>query len=294
MSALEKKFDRSVSLVSWGYNEEELIEAFLTRAVSVLSEAAEDFEVVFVNDGSTDRTGEIADAQARRDPRIRVLHNSENRNVGYSCRRAIAAAEKEFMFWQTVDWPYDLTHLRIFLELIKRYDVLIGVRAYRPHPLNFIPGARVLMSAWVRSDDLLRGIVSAGNCIVLRALFGVPLHEFQSLQFYHTEMVQALTLVGDSSFISPEILFKCYKRGATYVEVPIQFAPRKKGEAKRVKISMIARSLRDIASAWFGWGWKMRGAVWASDKPRIFALTEPHNFDKETRELTAQLMSLLR
>ncbi|MDP1774191.1 MAG: glycosyltransferase, partial [Methylobacter sp.] len=73
--ALSKKFDRSVSLLAWGYNEEQLIEGFLDQAIALMNEVVEDFEIIFVNDGSSDRTGEIVDAYALREPRLRVIHN---------------------------------------------------------------------------------------------------------------------------------------------------------------------------------------------------------------------------
>ena len=69
------RFDRSVSLLSWGYNEEALVPDFLDRAINLLSDTVEDWEIIFVDDGSTDRTGAIADEYARREPRLRVLHN---------------------------------------------------------------------------------------------------------------------------------------------------------------------------------------------------------------------------
>src|SRR5689334_17878233 len=104
------KFERSVSMVSWGYNEELILERFFDRAFSLLSATVADFELVFINDGSSDRTGAIADAYAKREPRLRVFHNERNLNVGISAQRAVRGATKEIVFWQTTDWSYDLRH----------------------------------------------------------------------------------------------------------------------------------------------------------------------------------------
>jgi len=105
-------------MLAWAYNEEVLIGGFLERALQSLEETVEDYELVLVDDGSTDRTNEIAQGFAARNPRLRVLRNERNMNIGPSFKRAVASARKEFLFWQTVDWSYDLTHLRIFLELL--------------------------------------------------------------------------------------------------------------------------------------------------------------------------------
>src|SRR5262249_33708458 len=109
------KFDRGISLLAWAYNEEILIEDFLQRAVELLDQAALDWEIVLVDDCSTDRTAEIVAAFAARERRIRLVRHERNLNVGMACRTAIAHAGKEFLFWQTVDWSYDIGKLRIFL-----------------------------------------------------------------------------------------------------------------------------------------------------------------------------------
>jgi glycosyltransferase involved in cell wall biosynthesis len=157
------KFEHSVSLLAWGYNEEQSIQAFLLRALRMMEAAVTDFEIVFIDDGSSDRTGELADAIAAADPRVRVLHNERNRNVCYSCRRAIVAASKEYLFWQTVDWGYDLHNLRVYLELLKYYDVVQGVRqsiSGRSSWLGLIRGINR------RSDNLRKAVVSIANYLL--------------------------------------------------------------------------------------------------------------------------------
>ena len=82
------KFDRSVSMLAWGYNEEELIEGFLDQAFALLEKNVVDYELVFIDDCSTDRTGQILADYARREPRLRVITHETNLNVGFACRRA--------------------------------------------------------------------------------------------------------------------------------------------------------------------------------------------------------------
>ena len=132
------KFNRSVSLISWGLDEEILLEDFLDRCFSLLAECVEDFEVVFVDDGSTDRTPDILKVYVAKEPRLKIITNEVNLNVGQSSRRAIAAATKEIVFWQTVDWSYDIRNLRIFLELTNHFNVVQGVR---PLPIRFAGSA---------------------------------------------------------------------------------------------------------------------------------------------------------
>src|SRR6516162_2177525 len=82
--------------------------------------------MVFINDCSTDKTGEIAESVAPGTTRMRVIHNQRNFGMGGAANTAVHAAQNDHVFWQTVDWAYDLTELRRFLELMKRFDVVIG------------------------------------------------------------------------------------------------------------------------------------------------------------------------
>src|SRR4030042_2581829 len=207
---INDKFDRTVSMLTWGYNEEELVEGFLDRAFALLESTINDYEVIFVNDGSTDRTGEILAAYARKEPRLRVITNKINLDVGLSCRRALALASKEFLFWQTVDWSYDLTHLRIFLELLNHFDVVQGIRPTPERILSHIPVIRSIYRVKSRSDNLKKAIISLTNYYLLRLLYGVKFHDFQNITFYPTALVQSLDLMGKSSFVNPELLIKSH------------------------------------------------------------------------------------
>ena len=75
-------------MVAWGYNEEALVGDFLERALAALEAAVEDYELVLVDDGSTDRTNEIAQAVAKGNPRLRIITNERNMNIGPSFKRA--------------------------------------------------------------------------------------------------------------------------------------------------------------------------------------------------------------
>jgi glycosyltransferase involved in cell wall biosynthesis len=292
--ALQQKFGRSVSLLAWGLNEEILLEDFLDRAFALLTECVEDFEVIFVDDGSTDQTPEILKAYAAKEPRLRVITNEVNLNIGQSSRRAIAAATKEIVFWQTVDWSYDIRNFRIFLELTKYFDVVQGVRPLPIRLLSYIPVLRSIYRVRTRSDNFRKAIVSLGNYYVLRTLFGVPFHDFQNITFYPTKLLQSVELTGDSSFINPECLLRTYERGTTYLEVPIPFIPRTAGVAKGTKLSSIWKSIRDILKAWLNWGWRQRRNNRHESSRHIFRVWQPFNLDEKVIELTAPLFKEFR
>ena len=254
------KFDRSVSLLCWAYNEEDSIQGYLEKATHLMETTIEDYEIVLIDDGSTDQTYEIAKAFEEKNPRLKIFKNERNLNVGISSQRAIQRASKEFLLWQTVDWCYDISDLRLFLGYLKNYDIVQGVRR-RPVDVKvkfFKPFVSILKLFGMkhltrRSDTFQKAIVSLVNYFLIRLLFKVPLSDFQNVTFYPTKWVQSIKYEAKSSFANPEGLIKSYWNGMSIKEVPINFIPRSKGKAKGTSLKAIANSVKDILKLWFQW-----------------------------------------
>lgn len=279
------KFDRSVSCLCWAYNERLLIERFMTRLEDLLRRTVSDYEIVIVNDGSTDGTAEILRAMQQKNPRIVLIHNRINRNVGVSFRRAKRAATKEYLFWQTIDWSYDLRFFRAYLELLKSFDLVAGSRnECAERPLTFAEMARHTFYKFSpaglrnRSDTVSKAIVSWGNYFLVRTLFQAPFLDFQNVVLFPTPLIQSFKYESRSSFANPEGLLKAYWRGARIAQVPISFIPRTAGEAKGTKLRAILTSVRDIFRLWFQWivlgrrEHKLQGEVIPLDLAGVLAL----------------------
>jgi len=256
----KSKFDSSVSLLCWAYNEEHCIEDYLEKASNLLESTVEDYEIVLIDDGSRDRTYEIATAFQKKNPRLKIFKNERNLNVGISCQRAIQRVSKEFLFWQTVDWCYDISNLRLFLEYLKTYDIVQGVRRKPVQvKIKFLkPFVAILKLLGVkhltrRSDTVQKAIISVINYLLIRLLFRVPISDFQNVTFYPTKWIQSIRYEAKSSFVNPEGLIKSYWNGMTIKEVPINFIPRKKGISKGTRIRTIMNSVKDIFRLWFKW-----------------------------------------
>lgn len=257
---LTKKFNRSVSLLCWAYNEEDSIQEYLEKAAKLMDAAVEDYEIVLIEDGSNDRTYEIAKAFQEKNPKLKIFQNERNLNVGISSQRAIQKASKEYLFWQTIDWSYDISNLRQFLEYVKTYDIVQGVRR---KPVNvkikFLkPFALILKLFGIkhmtkRSDTIPKAIVSVINYILIRFLFRIPLSDFQNVTFYPTKWIQSIKYESKSSFANPEGLIKSYWSGMSIKEAPINFIPREKGMAKGTRPRAIMNAVKDVFRLWFKW-----------------------------------------
>jgi glycosyltransferase involved in cell wall biosynthesis len=255
VGALPLKFERGVSLLCWAYNEEDSIVEYLQRATDLMDATVEDYEIVLIDDGSVDKTYEAAKIFQKTHPRLKIFQNECNLNVGISSRRAIQRASKEYLFWQTIDWGYDISNLRENLEYLKKYDIVQGVRS---------------MELGRRSDNLKKAFVSIINYLLIRILYRVPLSDFQNVTFYPTKWIQSVKYEAKSSFANPEGLIKSYWNGMSIKEVPINFIPREKGSAKGTRIKAIMNSVKDILRLWVKW--VLLGGRGKIKKGRIYGL----------------------
>lgn len=265
------KFDRSISMLTWGFNEKSLIDEFMEKAIRLLESVCDDFEIIYINDCSTDGSAVVLKKWEDREPRLRVITNERNLNVGWNTRIAVSAATKDFLFWQMVDWCYDISNLRFCLELLKYTDVVQGIRVGPPRRIYRIPLLGTIVWGLRRSDNLRKGFISLVNYAMLRILFRVPFHDFQNVTIYPRELAQSLDLVSTTSFANPEMLLKAFWRKASFIEVPIDFVTREKGKAKGSRLGFVLRSVKEIV--WYWWRWIVRGEMTERKPGRICRLS---------------------
>ena len=234
----------SLSMLGWALNEEESIAAYIDRAGDFLAALTDDYELILLDDGSTDATLAIANRCRETRPWLRVYSNEGNRGPGYNTKRAISLATKDYLFWQTVDWSYDIRYLAQALPDLASVDVLQGVRVDST-------SARALVGR--RSDNAYKGLVSVINYRLIRFLFRVPLSDYQNVTVYPRTLIQSLELETESSFTNPECLLKAWWHGATFKEVPVPFVKRTVGHGKGTRPAAIAAAIRDIVTWWLRW-----------------------------------------
>ena len=234
----------SLSMLGWALNEEESIADYIDRAGALLAAVTEDYELVLIDDGSTDRTWAIATECQRTRPWLKPFRNDRNRGSGYNTKRAISLATKDYLFWQTVDWAYDISHLVQALPALDRVDVLQGIRS------NALTAGGM---AARRSDNAYKGLVSLVNYKLIRTLFRLPLQDYQNVTVYPRTLIQGVTLESESSFTNAECLLKTWWRGATFAEVHVPFVKRDRGTGKGTRPRAIVAAIGDILYWWGQW-----------------------------------------
>jgi glycosyltransferase involved in cell wall biosynthesis len=255
----------SLTMLGWALNEEESIAEYIERGEKFLASLTSDFEIVLVDDGSTDRTSVIIEEYQRSRPWLRLHRNERNRGSGYNHKIAISLARKDYLFWQMVDWSYDLSRLGEFLPYLgKDCDVLQGVRQ-----------GTVSLSGLFhrRSDTASKALVSIVNYLLVRLLFRLPVHDYQNVTVYPTKLIQSVTLESESAFTNPESLLKVWWKGVTIREFPVPFLKRRRGVAKGSRLRVILRSIGDILGWWTRW--VVLGRRRDKGKGRVIPLDEP-------------------
>jgi glycosyltransferase involved in cell wall biosynthesis len=234
----------SLSMLGWALNEEESIAAYIDRAGALLSALTADYELVLLDDGSTDRTWDIVTECQRTRPWVKAYRNDRNRGSGYNTKRAIRLATKDYVFWQTVDWAYDIRQLARSLNDLRTVDVLQGVRVDTTSARGMIGH---------RSDNPYKGLVSVVNYRLVRTLFRLPLDDYQNVTVYPRALIQSVTLETESAFTNPECLLKTWWRGAVFKQVPVPFVKRRQGSGKGTRPRAILAAVSDIVYWWWQW-----------------------------------------
>jgi hypothetical protein len=234
----------SLSMLGWALNEEENIGDYIDRAGALLAAVTDDYELVLIDDGSTDRTWAIATEFQRTRPWLKPFKNDRNRGSGYNTKRAISLATKDYLFWQTVDWAYDIRHLMQALPGLAQVDVLQGVRS------NALTAGGIVDR---RSDNAYKGLVSLVNYRLIRTLFRLPIDDYQNVTVYPRALIQGVALESESSFTNAECLLKTWWRGATFAQVHVPFVKRERGKGTGTRPRAIAAAIMDILHWWTQW-----------------------------------------
>ena len=235
---------RSLTVGGWALNEEANLPAYVARVGDFLTKFADDYEVIVIDDGSTDRTWDMGLELSRSRPWLRMVKNDRNRGSGYNYKRALSLATKDYVLCQTVDWAYDIELLGEALPLLATYDVLQGVRPSNASLPDLLHG---------RSDTLKKAVISYTNYLLVRALFGMPVRDFQNVSVFPRPLIQSIALESESAFTNPECMLKAWWLGASFKEVPVPFIKRTAGQAKGTRLKTVVRSMRDVFAWWLRW-----------------------------------------
>jgi glycosyltransferase involved in cell wall biosynthesis len=218
----------SVSVFFPCYNEQDNIRRVVTRTIEVLGPTGVDLEVIIVNDGSADKTGEVADTIAKTDKRIKAVHHIKNQGYGAALQTGFKSATKEYVFFRDGDGQFDIGEMPALLPLMERYDIVCGYRLNRQDPFMRKMNGRM----WTKLV-----------CI----LFGMKIRDIDcAFKLFKKDIFDHIKMSSGGALISAEILARATRAGYKITEVGVHHYPRTAGKQTGAKMSVILRAFKEL------------------------------------------------
>jgi putative flippase GtrA len=227
----------SLSVVLPAYNEERAIPATLADVTNALDGWGADYEVIVVNDGSRDGTGEAVATYAARDPHVRMVTHTVNQGYGAALASGFAAATKDLTFFMDADGQFAIADLALLLVHVDSADAVLG---YRLH----------------RQDSWMRLVNAWGWKALVYLALGMGVRDLDcAFKLFRTDFLHSHPATTGGALINAELVYTLDRTGATYREVGVRHLPRQSGRATGARPRVIVRALRDLAI----YAWRQRG-----------------------------------
>jgi dolichol-phosphate mannosyltransferase len=201
----------SLTLVIPALNEERVLENVVDQVFAEVLPRVRRYEVILINDGSTDRTGAIMDRIAQARPGVRVLHNSANFGLGASYQRGVREARYDYIMLLCGDGGFPAASLPAVFEKIGQADIVV------PYMTNLR-----------QIKTTTRYLLSRAYTGLLNLLFGFRLKYYNGLPVHRTALVRRIDIVSDGFGFQGEVLVKLLKSGCSFVEVGVNGAEETK------------------------------------------------------------------
>ncbi|MBN2584711.1 MAG: glycosyltransferase family 2 protein [Planctomycetes bacterium] len=217
---------RAISAVLPAYNEQDCIVEATEKLRDALAGCAEEFEIILVDDGSTDRTPQLVDELSEQYPEVRTIHHKPNAGYGVSLRDGFLAARLPLVFYTDADNQFDPREIPRLIDLIDRYDIVSGYRIDRQDP-------------WMRK------FFSWGFKKFIGAIFGVYVRDCDcAFKLYRRKVFKHVTIESRMFFVDAEVLAKANVLGYRIGEVGVTHLPRSGGQST-VRLGHIISTLRE-------------------------------------------------
>ncbi len=216
-----------ISIILPALNEEENIEAAIQDIQSYFHSREEKYELIVINDGSTDSTGDIAERLAKENGFIRVIHHSTNKGYGSALKQGFDIGKYKYIFFTDSDRQFDIKGLDILLPLIKTdaVEIIIGYRLKR-------------------QDPFIRRFLSWGYNSIVGYLFDLNVKDIDcAFKIFRKDIFSKIDIESKNFFVNTEILAKARHFGFNVLEVGVPHFPRTAGKTtvtlKHIPLTLI-------------------------------------------------------
>lgn len=217
------------------WNEEKYLQRALKAAQDLCQELIDlgtiaDYQIVIVDDASTDATPQLADEAAQRNTRVKVVHHPTNRKLGGSIKSGFAASTGDIVLYTDADLPFDMREVHNALRLMRQYEADI-VSAYRFDRTG---------------EGYVRVVYSMFYNFLVRILFGVRFRDINfAFKLCRKSVFNRIELESEGSFIDAELIVSAKKMNMSIVQFGVDYFPRTRGVSTLSSPSVILKILRE-------------------------------------------------
>jgi glycosyltransferase involved in cell wall biosynthesis len=221
-----------ISAILPAFNEEGALAGTVAALRAVLEGLSCPYEILIVDDGSRDGTGELADRLAREDSAVRVVHHPHNLGYGDALKSGFAAARLDWVFLMDADGQFDPAELPAFVRAADHADFVVGYRPSRADPVHRTLYAKI----WAR---------------MMSALLGVGVRDVDcAFKLMRRSYLVRMPLEAGGAFLSAEMLAKARRMGAPFAELPVRHLPRQVGRSTGGTIRVLLRAFLELGRLW--------------------------------------------
>ncbi|MBP7688264.1 MAG: glycosyltransferase family 2 protein [Thermoflexales bacterium] len=224
----------SVSVFFPCYNDAGTIPTMILRALEVLPTITDDYEVIVINDGSVDDSGQVLNAIAAKFEYVRVMHRTQPSGYGGVLRGGFAAATKDWIFYTDGDAQYDVRELAQLAARVRDgVDMVNGYKIKRHDPLHRI-------------------IIGLAYQYFVKLIFSLSIHDVDcDFRLMKRSIFDHITLESTTGTITFELVKKIQDAGYTIVEVPVHHWYRQYGQSQFFNFRRVGRTLLALINWWW-------------------------------------------
>ena len=217
-------FKQDLSLILPCYNEKDNLKPVVESALKILKEIAREFEIIIVDDGSTDGTGELAEELVNIYPQVRLVQHPKNLGYGSALRSGFKKAKYRWLFFTDADQQFDLSEIKKLLPYLEQSPLVIGYRQNR-------------------RDKFHRRLLGELFSFLMRNIFKIKARDVNcAFKIFDRKILEGVELKSPGALINAELLYRAKEKGIEPIEVAVSHFPRKTGKPSGGSFRVIFRA----------------------------------------------------